>query len=98
MLLWEGGKGPGENLPFDLDWSLRLAGDTITASTWSIVSGDAPASGTLVLGTSSFTTTMTQVWLSQGNLSQRVYVLENTVTTAAGDTLTEQVQLPMRNR
>jgi hypothetical protein len=100
MLLWQGGKGPGEQAPYDLDWSIRLAGDTITASTWSIVEGDTGEEGTLVIvDGSQFTGTLTQVTLSGGNLSQRQYVLLNEVTTTGGgNPLTEKVALPMRDR
>jgi hypothetical protein len=95
MLVWQGGKQPGETEDFDLDWTLRLAGDTIVTSTWSITSGDTGASGTLTINTSSFTNTISKVWLSGGNLGVN-YTLLNQVTTAAGDTLDELVQLPVR--
>lgn len=98
MLLWSGGKGPAEEMPFDLDWTLRLAGDTITASEWTIVGGDIGAEGTLEIVSDDNTTTMTAVVLSGGNLGQQ-YILQNEVTTAGGGTpLTEKVLLPMRDR
>jgi hypothetical protein len=96
MLFWDSGKAPGEVADYDVDWTARLGADTIVASTWAIVGGDAPASGTLAINSNIFTTTLTKVFLSAGNLGV-TYTLVNTVTTGAGDTLTEQIQLPVRN-
>jgi len=95
MLFWDSGKAPAEVADYDVDWTLRLANDTISSSTWSITGGDAPASGTLAINSNSFTSTLTRVVLSAGNLGV-TYTLVNTVTTAAGDTLVESIQLPVR--
>ncbi len=92
MLVWAGGKEPAEIADYDIDWSARLGGDTITTSTWSITVGDAPASGTLAIQSSSFVTTRAKVWLTAGNTGV-IYTLLNVVITANGDTLNEEVQL-----
>lgn len=97
MLFWDSGKAPAEVADYDVDWSLRLAGDTIVSSSWAITGGDAPASGTLAINSSSFLSTLTKVVLSGGNLGV-TYTLVNTVTTAAsGVPLIETIQLPVRN-
>ena len=49
MLFWDSGKAPAEVADYDVDWTLRLAGDTIVGSFWAITAGDAPASGTLAI-------------------------------------------------
>ncbi|SHG91492.1 hypothetical protein [Bradyrhizobium erythrophlei] len=95
MMFWDSGKAPAAVEDFDIDWTVALNGDTITASSWAITGGDAPASGTLAITSNSFTTTLAKVVLSAGNLGI-TYTLTNTVTTAAGQTLVESVQLPVR--
>jgi hypothetical protein len=92
MLVWAGGKEPNEIADFDIDWSLRLAADTIVSSAWTITVGDAPATGTLAIQSTSFIATRTKVWLTAGNAGV-IYTLKNTVTTANGDTLIEEVQI-----
>lgn len=104
MLVWMDGKGPNEDVDFDIDWTIRLNGDSITSSSWEIVGTD-PATPespiTLTIATSpepAFTNTMTKAWISGGSLGI-TYILRNTVNTAAGEQpLTEMVELPIRNR
>ena len=96
MLEWSG-KAPTEVADYDIDWTLRLNGDAIVSSSWTIGGGDAPASGTLVMNSNAFLATSTKVVLSAGNLGI-TYTLANTVTTTSGDTLIELVQLPVRNQ
>jgi hypothetical protein len=92
-------KDPAETLDYDLDWTLRLAGDTITASSWAIAQTDSPAAGTLTMGTppSTFTTTRAKVWLAGGNLGQS-YTLVNTVHTTAGEIEVESVLIVIRSK
>lgn len=104
MLVWLDGKGPLEDASFDVDWTVRLNGDTIQSSSWAIIGTDpaTPESPVqLQIASSpapSDTPTQTQVWLTGGTLGI-TYVLQNTITTAAGeDPLTEMIELPMRNR
>ncbi|WP_439398700.1 hypothetical protein ACRQ5Q_15115 [Bradyrhizobium sp. PMVTL-01] len=96
MLLWDDGKSPTEVADFDIDWTVRLAGDTIASSSWAISDGDIGAAGTLAINSSSFTTTLAKVELSGGNLGV-LYTLANTVNTASGQRLVETVQLPVRS-
>jgi hypothetical protein len=86
MLSWPP-KDPAETLDYDLDWTLRLAGDTIVSSTWVL-----PAGASLIINSSSFASPLTKVWLSAGVLGQ-IYTLVNTITTAAGDVMVESVQI-----
>lgn len=106
MLVWMDGKGPGEDANFNLDWTTRLNGDTITSSTWEVVGTDpatpeSPIALEIMTDSghqASVTGAVTQVWLSGGTLGI-TYVLQNIVDTANGDQpLTEMIQLPMRNR
>lgn len=95
MLFWDGGKAPTEVADFSIDWTSRLGTDTIATSSWAITGGDAPATGTLAFSGGSsgtHTTTSTTIILAAGNLGV-LYTLANTVTTAAGQTLVDSVQL-----
>lgn len=93
MLIWKDGKGPAEQAPFDLDWSLRLAGEAIISSSWTVTAGD----GALIIVSQKFSAGMAQVMLSGGTLGV-IYELQNIVATATCPELTEKVQLPIRNR
>lgn len=90
MLVWSGGKWPVDQEPYNIDWTTTLAGDTIAASTWSVISGD----GVLTIAANSFSSTQTQVSLAAGT-EGATYTLQNVITTAGGKTLSERVQLPM---
>jgi hypothetical protein len=92
MLVWPY-KDPAEVLDFDIDWSARLGTDTIATSNWSAITTD----GVLTIQSSSFTTNRSKVWVASGS-SKFNYVLQNSVTTANGDTAVETVTLPVRTR
>lgn len=82
-------KDPNEVLDYVLDWSERLDdGDTISTSTWSIVT----ASPALVIDSESETTTTTTVWLSAGT-EDVDYELLNRIVTAAGRTIDQTVKI-----
>lgn len=104
MLVWLDGKGPNEDVDFSLDWTTRLAGDTITSSTWTVVGTDpaTPESPPMLQIAASpapdFTATMTRFWATGGTLGI-TYILQNDVMTVNGEKpLTEMAELPMRNR
>ena len=81
-------KDPSENLDYNIDWTARLAGDTIVTSVWApLASGSS-----LVIGSVYYISNMTKVWLSGGTLGQ-TYRLKNTITTAAGETMVETAEL-----
>jgi hypothetical protein len=92
-LLWTP-KDPNEIDDYDLIWTLRLAGDVILTSAWTLPAG---VSITIVSNSflSSVTSSITKVLLSGGLLNQ-TYRFKNTITTAAGNTLDESVDLPIR--
>ena len=92
MLVWPT-KGPTEAaLDYDIDWTARLAGDTITSSAWALDVVNGCVDGALILGTPTFSNTITKILLSGGTADQ-AYVLTNTVVTAAGRTEVESVQI-----
>lgn len=80
-------KDPDEILDYDLDWTDRLAGDTIATSAWTLADGVG-----LTVGTISNTTRITKVWLSGGTLAAS-YTLLNRITTAGGRTMDQSVKI-----
>lgn len=89
MLYWPE-KDPDEILDYTIDWSNRLSTDTIADSAWSV-----PTDLTIV--TSSKTSTTTTIWLADG-IAGNTYTITHTITTAAGRTLEETIQLRCGNR
>lgn len=83
-------KDPDEILDYNLNWLDRLAGDTITGSTWIVPTG-------LVEDSSSFQDTSTEIWLSGGVLGEK-YGVQNRVTTAGGRTFDQTVTLLIKTR
>lgn len=74
-------KDPDAVLDYSIDWSDWLPDtDTITASTYTVVSDAADA---VVVDDSSFTTTTTTVWLTGGVVGTK-YTVTNHITTSAG--------------
>lgn len=90
-LLWPP-KDPAETLDYDLDWTLRLAGDVILSSVWTSQPGIA-----LAVVSSSFLGPITKIWLSGGVIGQ-TYTLVNTITTGLGDIMDESVQILMQSK
>lgn len=89
-LIWPP-KDPEEVLDYDIDWTKRLAGDTISASVFTVPEGD------VVVGSSTNTTTTTKVWLSGGTLGETCEVL-NHITTAGGRQMEQTVKLKIKAR
>jgi hypothetical protein len=85
MLTWPP-LGPTELKNYQILWGPRLGSDTIVSSTWS------SSDPSLTMSNTGHTTNMTEVWLSTGT-PNNIYVLTNTVMTAAGDILVETVTL-----
>lgn len=78
---WKSNKDPDENIDFDINWAARLVdGETISSSTWTLVSGD------VVLGASSNTTTRTKIWVTGGTLGTSSELL-NRIVTSGGRTM-----------
>ena len=86
-------KGPDEVLDYEVDWSDRLAGDSIITSSWQFTQTD----NAMTIGpfSPSFSTQATTVWLSGGTVGQ-TYLLLNTITTFAGDTMVETILINVR--
>jgi hypothetical protein len=80
-------KAPGEIEDFTIDWSTRgLGSDTIDTSNWDVK----PAGLSTISPSPSKTNTTTTVWLS-GGMSGVNYTITNTIVTAGGRTLQQQV-------
>jgi len=79
-------KTPAEVKDFTIDWTKYLSGDAIVTSSWGISLPDITASQ------QSSTSTHTTVWLSGGDIGS-TYVIENTIVTVAGRTLTAAFKL-----
>jgi hypothetical protein len=91
-------KDPGEIADYDLDWVPGLGPlDTILSSAWVITSTDAPNATAIVMQSSSYLATRTKVWLSGGTLGF-TYALQNTVTTANGDTLIRTAKVQIKKK
>ena len=79
-------KDPNEVLDYGLDWTARLAGDSITASSWTV------DVGTITIDSDENTTTLTTAWLSGGSAGT-TYTLTNRVVTEGGRTMDQSVTL-----
>lgn len=88
MLNWPN-KDPDEVADYEIVWTERLDGDTITSSTWIVPSGLTKDSDSHVGGT-------TTIWLS-GGVDGAVYKLVNRVVTVGGRTLEEKVQIAVQS-
>ena len=82
-------KDPEDTVDYGFDWTDELAGDDITASTWSVVDA--------ALDDASFTATHTTVWLSGGAAGTTIYAT-NTISTALGRVLNRTLQIPCDER
>lgn len=70
-------KDPDAKLDYAIDWSSWLAaGETITASAWTVATG-------ITEVISSFNDTTTKIWLS-GGTAGTTYTIANTITTSDG--------------
>lgn len=93
-------KDPNENLDYDIDWAGtvdapgRAFGDALASSVWAITGNDDTV---LVIGITSFSTTIAKVWLSGGTLKVN-YKLTNTVTTVGGRTMEKSGYLLIKEK
>jgi len=85
-------KDPDEVLDYQLDWTARLDGDTISSSSWAVASGSG-----LTIDSDSETTTLTTVWLSAGT-EGTTYTLTNTIVTAASRTMEQSVRIRIKEK
>jgi hypothetical protein len=80
-------KDPEGVLDYEIDWSDRLDGDTISSSDWEIEAG--------ITEGSSNTTTVTKIWLSGGTIGEK-YVLTNRIVTAGGRTMDQSTRIAVK--
>lgn len=90
-LLYIAPKDPDEVLDYQVDWSARLGTDTISTSTFSLVS----ASG-LTIDSESNTDTVSTVWLSAGTIGTAEILCR--ITTAGGRTMDQTVKLKIKSK
>ena len=89
MLRWQS-KDPNEVLDYKIDWTDRLAGDTIVSVQWVVPAG-------IVADSNSFSPTEAILWLS-GGTSGELYIMTCRVTTAGGRVMDESVRLRVKDR
>lgn len=91
---WEAPKDPDEDKDYGVDWSGKLAGDTISSSSW-ILDALATSDG---LGThsESKTATTTTVWFT-GGVRGHSYLITNRVITTGGRTYDKTSKLKMKD-
>jgi hypothetical protein len=89
MLKWPF-KDPDEVLDYGIDWTARLAGDTIQTSTWIIPAGITKVSD-------SSTSTSTEIWLSGGAIGASLQIT-NRVVTSGGRTMDQSVTLLIKSK
>lgn len=83
-------KDPDEVLDYELDWTARLAGDTISTSVWLVPDELTP-------GAESVSGAVTKLWLSGGTIGGS-FLVTNRITTAGGRTMDESVKIRVRSR
>jgi len=75
-MTWQTAKDPDEIKDYVVDWTDRLAGDSIVTSTW-IVPDD------ITMDSNSNTSTTTTIWLSGGVLGTTYEFVNRVVTSGA---------------
>lgn len=82
-------KDPAEVLDYYIDWSSVIATDeTIVSSVWTTTAGG------LLVGSSYISTNKTIVWLS-GGLIKTSNTVKNVITTSAGRTFVQSLDVPV---
>jgi hypothetical protein len=85
-------KDPNEVLDYTVDWTDRLAGDTISSSAWSFA---VDPDSLMVMDSNEFTSSTATVWLSGGTAGE-LYALTNRIVTAAGRTMDQTTNLRVK--
>jgi hypothetical protein len=83
-------KDPDEVLDYGIDWTARLAGDTIQSSTWIVPDGITKVSD-------SSNDTSTEIWLSGGTLGAALQIT-NRVVTHGARTMDQSVTLLIKSK
>lgn len=84
-------KDPDEVLDYELDWTARLAGDTILSSVWTA------SEPTITMDTDSFDDSSTFLWLSDGDAGV-TYRMLNHITTLGARTMEQTVRIRIREK
>lgn len=84
-------KDPDEVLDYALDWTDRLAGDTIASSTAVLDSGD------VTIDSQGYSSAVHTVWLSGGTAGTVAHITMRIVT-AAGRTYDESLKIKVKER
>lgn len=92
MLKWPY-KDPDEVLDYQVDWTARLNGDTITSSVFipQFTTND------LVIDTQIVAGNTATIWLSGGTLNQN-YVFVNRITTDGGRTMDQSISIQIKGK
>ena len=89
MLTWPA-KDPDEVLDYEIDWTARLAGDTINTSSWIMPSGITQDSVTV-------SPTKVKIWLSDGTEGEQ-YIIQNRIVTNGGRTMDQSVKIKIKTK
>ena len=85
-------KDPDAVLDYSVDWSLWLAGDTISSSEWLLEDG-----GVLEKVTDTHTATRATIWL-QGGQDGITYLVTNRIVTSGGRTDDRTISIKVEDR
>lgn len=83
-------KDPQAVLPYSINWTTWLGGETITASTWTVAEG-------ITKDSDSFSGTVAIIWLSGGTAGTD-YLVTNHVTTDGGREDDRSILILVRQR
>ncbi len=78
-------KDPDEVMNFGIDWVDYLGTDTISGSSWTVPSG-------VIQVSASFTDTQAIIKLSGGTVGS-IYRISNRITTSAGETVDQSIDI-----
>ena len=84
-------KDPDEVLDYQLDWTARLDGDTISSSSAVLEEGDA------TIDSQSYVSAVHTVWLS-GGTAGTVTIVTLRIVTAGGRTMDESIKVKIKER
>jgi len=83
-------KDPDEVLDYQIDWTARLAGDTISTSDWDVEAG-------ITMDSESNTDTTATIWISGGTVGE-TYTFTNHIVTAGARSMDQSVRLRIKVR
>lgn len=87
-------KDPNSEVEYGIDWAVYLGGETIVASSWSVVPQEADG---IVVDAQGFSPTRSAATLA-GGIAGRVYSISNHVTLASGRSDDRSITLRVEQR